>query len=501
MSAKAASRSGHVARCGPLRTATLLVGLGLLTGAGCRSEAARSAEMLPGRSRPLLEHTWPHPRDLQFGANRFVPADPRSSLLVTPEGVRAYAIPAADARVVEMIVAVPLGRGLERSNEAGAAELLSRLLSQHVNDRLGSGFIGRVQMDQDVDFTRFSVQSLADDWRAGLAALVDAMRRPRLDAATISAYRTGPGFARPTRGLGGASFRPAVELARMIGGYPLAPPDPGLAVGQEAVRNLAARSLSANSVVFGVAGGVSREDARRELESLTAGWQAAATTTGVPAAAGSSATIDRLRTIDEPGFTTWIAVGHPVPPTAAADEAAVAVMTEILNIRLNITAREIRGLANQVILQMPATPQHGGLLHVRTGARPESVAPLLHYARQELSRIREASGAPTLDELEQVKGGLVLGKWQGSLDGAGDASSTYAVETVRRGSLDRLLNWPDAVRAVTARDVTAAAQTYVHPDKLATVIIGPLDAVRKARHPRWPMTLDEALSPPADRNP
>jgi predicted Zn-dependent peptidase len=418
--------------------------------------------------------------------------------VVTPAGVRAYVIPEADAQIVQLTAAAPLGRGVERAGEVGAAELLSRLLSQQLHDRLGPGFTGRVQMEQDVDVTRFSVQTLVDYWREGLSALVDAVRRPRLDPAAIDAYRTGSGFARETRGLGGSSFRPAVELARMAGGYPLAPPDAGLAVRREAVRGLASRSLRPDTVVFGFGGGVFRENALHELESLTKGWQATAATAGVPAAAVSNATTHRIRTIDEPGFTTWIAVGHRVPTIDAADEAAVAVMTETLNIRLNIAAREIRGLANQIIVQMPVTPQREGLLHVRTGARAESVAPLLFYARQELARIRDAGGSPTTDELEQVKGGLVLGKWQGSLDGAGDASSTYAVETVRRGSLDWLLAWPDAVRAVTAATVTAAARAYVQPDQLGTVIIGQLDAVRQARHPRWPMTLDEVLPSPRD---
>jgi hypothetical protein len=43
--------------------------------------------------------------------------------------------------------------------------------------------------------------------------------------------------------------------------------------------------------------------------------------------------------------------------------------------------------------------------------------------------------------------------------------------------------------------VQTAAQTYILPDKIATVIVGQLDAVRAARHPRWPATLDELTRP------
>ena len=132
-------------------------------------------------------------------------------------------------------------------------------------------------------------------------------------------------------------------------------------------------------------------------------------------------------------------------------------------------------------------------LAVRSGVRPESVAPIIRFAKEELSRIREAGGAPTAEELEQVKGGLVLGKWQGALDGARAASATYANETARYGSLDHVMKWPEAVRAVTAQRVSTVAQKYVHPDQLGVVVIGQIDAVRKARHPRWPVALDEVL--------
>jgi len=476
-------------RLTPLTLVVLLAGA-----AGCGQTAARDGELLPGRTRPLFEHNWSHPRDLRFSENRFTPPDPKSALVTTTSGLRAYVVPDASERVVLITAAVPLGRSLEQENEIGAAEALSRLLSQQIDDRLGSGFIGRVQADQDVDLTRWSLQVPAAEWRPALSALIEALRQARLDPAAIAAYRTGPGFTRQTRGLGGPAFRPAVELSRMLATYPLAPPDAGVTVRPEAIRHIASRSLRPSAVAIGIGGAVPRADAQRELETLTAGWKAPGATSDIaPSDAATKTAADRSRTIDEQGYTTWIAIGHPMPKIASADEAAVAVMTDLLNIRLTIAVREIRGLANATQLQIPATTRHDGLLHVRSGARPESVAPIIRYSLQELSRIREAGGAPTAEELEQVKGGLVLSKWQSSLDSARTASATYATETARFRSLDRLMKWPDAVRAVTAQAVTAAAQKYVHPEMMGITIIGQIDAVRKARHPRWPVTLDEVL--------
>jgi zinc protease len=279
----------------------------------------------------------------------------------------------------------------------------------------------------------------------------------------------------------------------MSGGYPFAPPEAGKTLERAAVTALAERSLRAGAVVFGIGGKVVRAEVERVLREVTAGWPA-----GAPGAASapmqpSSPSERRVTTIDEPGYTTWVAIGHAIPRIAAEHEAAVAVMTEIINIRLNIAAREMRGLANQTVLHVTANTSHPGLLHVRTAGRPESIAPLIKFGIEELTRSRGRDGLATADELEQAKGGLVLSQWQRSLDGARAASATYAAETVRRGGLDRLTGWPAAVRGVTAENVRAAAERYIQPDQMRTVIIGQLDAVRKARHPRWPVALDEVL--------
>jgi zinc protease len=469
------------------------IALSLALASMWRPASGREQDILAGRSRPLLQGNWPLPRDLKFSANAFQPPDAKPAFVKTPEGVRAFIVAANDDPVVRITAAIPIGRAYEQTGEAGASELASRVLTQSVRDRLGRALVGRVQVDQEVDATRVSLQVLTDDWKPALHALVDALRQTSFEAPAT--FRTGQGFAIQTRGLGGPAFRPAVELVRMVSSYPLAPADPGLAVNSAALAAFASRGLRPDTVVLSVGGGVARVDAEHELQSATSGWRALGTQRPAPPGSAQSKTpAERMRLIDQAGYTTWLAIGHALPKIAPADEASLAVMTDILNIRLNIAVREIRGLANGISLQVPATTRQEGLLQVRSGARPESIAPIVHYSLEEVSRIRTDAGLPTNDELEDVKGGLVLSKWQGSLDGARDASATYALEMMRYGSIDRLMAWPNAVRAVTAADVKRVAMTYVHPERMVTVIIGQLDAVRTARHPRWPLALEEVTA-------
>jgi predicted Zn-dependent peptidase len=198
-----------------------------------------------------------------------------------------------------------------------------------------------------------------------------------------------------------------------------------------------------------------------------------------------------------------IALGHVMAPMEPEDEAALAVMAEVVNIRLNIATREMRGLTNRAMLELPRATDGAGVLYVRSSGRWESVAPLIRYSAEEIARIRDTGGAPTTEELAQSKGGLTLARWEEALDGVRATAATYAAETVRRGSLDHLMAWPSAVRAVSAEDVTAVARKYLNPGIMTAVVLGRIDDIREARHPRWPAALDEvpALVRPAGSGP
>ena len=232
-----------------IQPAGMWIALALLVATtGCGGgAAARDAETLPGRTRPLLDHSWPHPRDLKFAENRFTPPDAKAALVTTSSGLRAYVIADASEHVAQITAAIPLGRSLEQANEAGASEALSRRLSQQIDERLGPAFMGRVQVDQDVDLTRLTLQVLAEDWQPALAALVGTLRQPQVSSGSDRRLPDGTGVLRQTRGLGGPAFRPAVELSRMLATYPLAPPDPGVTVRREAASAIAQRSLRPDS--------------------------------------------------------------------------------------------------------------------------------------------------------------------------------------------------------------------------------------------------------------
>ena len=463
--------------------------------AGCGDGAE---DTLPGRSRPIFEHDWPDPSDLTLGPNAFTPPDPGQALFETSSGARAYIVPAASDPLVRLTAALPLGRLHEAEGEAGASALLTHLLttrgtrgaSRPLSLRLAELGTSLTAVET-LDATHISLNVLPEDWEEGLELLVELIRDPDLDAAAVRQYRAGPGYSMPMAGIDGDGFRPKVELERRIHGYPLAPPDPGTTVSLSAVSALASRSLGADQVVFGVGGAVSRAEAEEVLESATLGWAPSGQQTPETAVIEPRESSSRFHAVDVPSLEGWIAIGRAVGAVPASNRASLAVLRFILAERLNIAAREMRGLANRDDFEIPVTASGTGLLLVRTGGRPEAVAPLVRYSLDELERIHDPDEPVTEAEVTRAKGWLLGAVWQRSLELATSASETFAVEHVRRGSTDHLMGWPEAVRSVTAGDIKAIAQEYLDPATFVTVVAGPLARIRAARHPRWPVALDE----------
>ena len=465
---------------------------------GCGDGAA---DFLPGHSRPILEHDWPAPSDLELGPNTFTPPDPAEALFQASSGLRAYIVTEPSDPLVRLTAALPLGRLHEADGEAGGSALLTRLLttrgaagaSRPLSLRLAE--LGTtLTTEETLDVTRISLDVLPEDWREGLELLVELLRDPDLNASVIRRYRAGTGYSMPMAGVGGEGFRPKVELERRVSGYPLAPPDPGSTLSLAALRGLASRALRADRVVLGIGGNVPRDAAEEAVESTTRGWgrsaEPAAPATS-PAAIQPSPPQAGFHAVDVPSLEGWVAIGTAVGAIPGTDRAPLAVLAFILGERLNIAVREIRGLANRAPFHIPETASGTGLVHIRTGGRPEAVAPLIRFSLDEVQRTYDPQDPVTAGEVARAQGWLVDAVWQRSLEVATSASATFAVEQARHGNTDLLMGWPAAVRAVTAADVKAMAQQHLDPATLVTVVVGPLARIREARHPRWPVALDE----------
>ena len=501
-----------------------IVGVGLTLTS--RRSTAAPEQTVPGHSRPMMQHDWPHPREFKFAASAFRAPDAAAASFKTGSGVRAFIVANDQERIVRVTVAFPLGRWYELPDEAGASDVLMQALTlggvagdtrplaarlealglpsawfQGGLNLMARPFSGEEaagaappEVKQLPDGMSLSLEVLPQDWRGALDLLSAIVHNPAIDDAQIRAYRAGEGYSMPLSNPGASAFRPKIELERMLGGYPMAPPEPGRTVTPAAVRALASRVLGADQIVFGIGGNVPRVDAESALNAVTKEWRPVAEPPTLAAERPADGGAKPMKLIDVPGRSAWVAIGRIIGPVPDADQAPLAVMAELLDTRLNINTRERRGLTNRDMFVLPETVSGAGLVSVRTGGRPESIAPLIKLSLEEIARLPRASDAITDEELDRAKGTLVLGRWQAALDGAPQAASTYALETMRRGSVESIVKWPAAVQAVTAQQIRDVAQKYLPLTQLTTVVVGPIETVRHARHPRWPAALDDLIS-------
>ena len=149
----------------------------------------------------------------------------------------------------------------------------------------------------------------------------------------------------------------------------------------------------------------------------------------------------RFHAVEVPSLEGWIAIGRAVGAIPESDRVAFAVLRFILAERLNIAAREMRGLANRDDFEIPVTASGTGLLLVRTGGRPEAVAPLLRFSLDEIGRMHDPDAPVTEAEVARAQGWLVSAVWRRSLELATSASGTFAVEHVRHGGTNHLMEW------------------------------------------------------------
>ena len=168
-----------------------------------------------------------------------------------------------------------------------------------------------------------------------------------------------------------------------------------------------------------------------------------------------------------------IFAGHVAPPKNDSQDIAIEAMNEVLggsfNARINLNLREDKHWSYGArSLLIDAEGQRPFLVYapVQTDKTAESMAEIY----RETSEIR-GERPPTPDEVSRAKDKKTLtlaGRWE-----TADAVADSLAEVVRFGLPDDYWNtYPDRVRALSDRQISAAAADTVQPDGMVWVVVG-----------------------------
>jgi predicted Zn-dependent peptidase len=462
------------------------------------------------------------PDRVGFGPSRFSLPDPDDHRAELGEGLVAYVAEDPTTATVELTALIGASRLDDPAGKEGLAEAIGYAMTDVGAKGLAGGVFAEklstmaatLEASVDNEHTRLRLSLLREDLDEGLALFVALLRKPRLDAETLEAYRRRG----PTRGWNedDPRQRAAVEFPAFIyGDHPA-----GRRTTEASLKALTVQDLEAfhrrfyvpNNVVLAISGGLEREQVvsalRRRFFSET--WKRERVRhQGAPPVSNAGGRTVHVFDVDR--LQGWMVVGHVGSVGRGKDRAALEVANYILggggavwkrvhpehppgraqghfDVRLFNESRGKRGLTNDTSSYVPVGFRAPSLTFAVTSGRPESIPYLLKIIETEWRGIGEDV---TEEELATAKGALTEGYFQMRYAGVHATALSLAEETFFDGGHDWAQRYVNAISAVAKEDVLQAARKYYRPDELVAVLVGPLEAVRNAEHPQYKAKLED----------
>jgi zinc protease len=405
----------------------------------------------------------------------------------TRTGAQVYFIESRGLPMLDVAVEFPAGSSRDTPAASGLASLTLRTM------RMGAGGLSEDAVSQriadvgavlgntfDVDRAGYTLRVLsgAAEREVPLATLAQILARPAFDAAVLEREK-----ARVIAGLREAEMKPNQIAARNFAllvyrDHPYALNGAGeVASVQRLTRDDVAgfhrRLYLASHAVVAIIGDVSRADAERIAEQLTAGLPRAE---GAPSPLPPHLTpLDAAqeRFVEHPAAQAHILLGAPGMRRLDPDYFPLFVGNYILggggfNSRFTHEVREKRGLSYSVSSYF-APYRASGAFTIGLQTRRDQAGAALEVVR---STLREfLADGPTPAELEGAKlhivGGFAL-----RIDSNRKILDYLSVIGFYGLPLDYLEQFPQRVVEVTAGQVRDAFRRRIDPERLATVVVG-----------------------------
>jgi predicted Zn-dependent peptidase len=337
---------------------------------------------------------------------------------------------------------------------------------------------------QNHEETTIHLDVLAEDGTAALELMAEVLNAPAFEGTATSpeATRVASGAIDYSYSLQGA-----IDLFedQLFAGHPFRrkPNDEERAAASPGAQSLHKSLFRGGNITLAIAGDFKAAAVRRTARSAFAKLAAGepAQQPDFPALAAMASR--KLLLSNAERDQGWVVIGHALPPVPEEDEAALAVMDYILGAyhldsRLYRSSRELRGLTNDNSSFLQPGVRGPGAYSMRTYGRPEAVRLLVDVTFRQIQLMRDSK--VTEDELFVAKGALVDGIYAGHYATGTDAANSYALEWLRKGNHASSASYPDRIAAVSIDQVQAAAQKYLHPERMIIAVVGPLERIANA---------------------
>ena len=345
--------------------------------------------------------------------------------------------------------------------------------------------------------------SLKGDFDMVFASTMDLLLHPafKADKLDLAKRQIDAGIARRNDDAGGLANREAILLAYGAGS-PYAREAEFRTVAAVSVADLQEwhqRTVVPSGMIVAVSGDFDGAVMEQKLRSAFASMKR-----GVPVGlkeAGATETKPGVYFVEKSDVdqSSVILVGQGTKRNNP-DFYALSVMNEIFSggfgSRVVQDVRTRLGLAYSVSGSYGAAYDHPGVFFVEAGTKSESTVAAAKAMLDEVGKLR--SVPPSVDELRRAKD-QVLNSFIFHYDSPDKVLAEQVTLAFYGYPANYLERYETGIEAVTAADVSRVANTYVHPEKLAVLVVGnraqiapPLSDLGKV------IVLDVTIPPPPE---
>lgn len=472
--------------------------LGLAT-TGCATQSKLSGPVAAAgqaAARPTDGST-SEPRLPEPGPLRSLPAPEVSEERLPDNGLTLIVAPRPGLPLASVALMVRCGPAFDPPGRRGCAELMAALLTRGALRRgraVDAGGLARqaealggavsVRVEDRLIVLEMTV--LTPRVAEALALLSDLLRHPLLAAADLQAVRAQARDALALRLQDSAVLAGLVARRSAWGRHPLGSvttTDSLMSVRREDVVALHRRCVRPDRVAVVLAGDVGRADARALVQSVMDGWrgstdplEAFADEPALPLSTRPEPLLPPTLLINLPAATqSSVLVCAPFVGTDAADHPAghlaAAVIGAGYSARLNQDIRIRRGLSYGVTGRVEQQ-RDAGLFIASAQTAHAHAAEVATLMQTQLLALAQQPVTPA--ELVARRAALI-GGFARQLDTTSGMVARIADDWARGGASDRLARWPERLEAVSPGQVGEFARRHWTPERLRTVIVGPID--------------------------
>jgi len=437
------------------------------------------------------------PSDLKYPPLKFEPPDPLSFRTVFANGLRGYMQEDHRVPVVNLAAIINFGRLYDPEEKVGLAELVgATLIKGGTKTNNGEAIEGRLAfLGGTLDFSlgertaTLSLFALSKDLDEALAMFIDVLMNPE--------FREGPfnlARARLIEGLRQANDQPSVilsrEYERLIYGdcrltwQPTRKSYEGITVAD--LKAAHGRFFCPENIVLAAAGDLSRAELVKKVNKVIAPWNNGKR---------SFPAFSKVFPEAEPGVyfvqkkinQGYISLGHLGIEDTNPDYFVVQLMDSILSREIRAKVRTDEGLAYDAGSRFTYRWGFPGTFSGFAQTQSSTAGYAISLILKEFERIRRELVS---DGQLGTEIGYFLETFPDNFSNPLTAMTSFGLLEMQGKSMDYYKTYRDRIKRVTKERVLQAAQTYVHPEKAAIMIIGDWDPCNKGSN-KFPGPLDK----------